>query len=82
MSLPLIALKQYKYWRRSSLHLYAASSERMSSLHVFHLFVTYITGEADMGENAAATPAKAMTRIARRICNVTQRLIAHHDPLQ
>jgi len=31
------------------------------------------TGEADMGENAAATPAKARTRIVRRICHVTRR---------
>ena len=32
------------------------------------------TGEGDMGENAAATPAKARTRIVRRICYVTRLL--------
>jgi hypothetical protein len=35
-----------------------------------------VTGEGDMGENAAATPAKARTRIVRRICYVTMRCYA------
>ena len=38
------------------------------------------TGEADMGENAAATPAKARARIVRRICNVTRRCYSCYLP--